>query len=241
MSTLGKILVIVHAALALAVLTWALGVYTHRIQWNNPPAGANAPDGIFAKQKARADEFNVGVDRSYTRWSGNLAQVQALDLERYPRRTFYSTQIRLAETGVLNDKAVPNPVQELVNAPHGFLNLQPTGRKPFEVRPGVPALAAVQYQQLMNRLVEDVKASQNRNAEAIAEREKLNREIIGVSEPMVVKGIRRRLDEQILIDDQAKAEDQYVATFVTNREAEFGLLKKRRDALTARMGELKGK
>jgi hypothetical protein len=241
MSTLGKILVIVHAALALAVLTWALGVYTHRIQWNNPPAGATEPEGIFAKQKARAEEFNVGVDRAYTRWSGNLAQVQALDLERYPRRSFYGSQIHLAETGTINGKSVANPVQELVNAGNGFLNLQPTGRKPFEVRPGVPALAAVQYQQLMNRLVEDIKASQTRNAEAIAEREKLNREIIGTTNGMVVKGLRRRLDEQILINDQALAEDQYVATFVTNREAEFGLLKKRRDALTARMGELTGK
>ena len=38
--------------------------------------------GVFARQKARADEYNVAVDRAYTRWSGNLAQVQLLEQER---------------------------------------------------------------------------------------------------------------------------------------------------------------
>jgi hypothetical protein len=240
MSTLGRVLIILHGALSLAVLTWALGVYTHRIQWNNPPAGATKAEGVFARQKARADEYNVAVERAYTRWSGNLAQVQLLENERYPRRAFYATQLQMVETGKLpNGQDARVPVQQLVIAPNGFLDLRPEGRPAYEVRPGVAADSAVGYQRKMAQLLEDIKASQAQNATAIDQRNALNREIIGVDQPMVVKGLRRRLDEQILILDQAKAEDQYVATFVTNREAEFGLLKKRRDALTARMGELK--
>ena len=249
MSTLGKVLVIVHVALALAVLTWAIGVATHKIQWNAPQGAAAGPGGvesIFARQKAKADEYNVAVDRAYTRWSGNLAQVQALEQERYPRRSFYGSQLILVETGQIHDpdpqkgpRDVQNPVQELVNAPNGYLLLQPTGRKPYEVRPGEAADSAAGYQRKMARLVEDIKASQAKNAEAIAQREQLNKEIIGWTEPRPEKGLRRRLNEQIVITDQALAENQYVGTFVTNREAEFGLLKKRRDALTARMEELK--
>ena len=50
--------------------------------------------------------------------------------------------------------------------------------------------------------------------------------------------MRQLINEQKNIEDQAKAEDVYVNDAVTNREAEFGLLKKRRDALVARKNEL---
>jgi len=240
MGTLGKVLVVVHGALSLAVVAGSLGIYTHRIHWNAPPAAANKEDSVFVRQKAKADEYNVAADRAYTRWSGNLAQVKLLDNERYPRRAFYGTQLILVQTGQLNGKAVPNPVQQLVNAPNGFLDVrQMTGRPPFEVRPGVPAQAIATYEQTMARRVEDIKASQVRNEQFITERDALNREIIGTRQPMVVKGLRQRYNEQIEIMDRALAEDQYAATFVTNREAEFGLLKKRRDALSGRMNELK--
>jgi hypothetical protein len=238
MGTLGKVLVIVHGALSLAVLAWALGIYTHRINWNAPQGGgANKEESVYARQKAKADEYNVAVDRAYTRWSGNLFQVQALDQERYPRRNFYGTQLYLVQTGQLNGKDVPQPVQQLVNAPNGFLDIrQVVGRPPYEVRAGVPADSIAGYERKMARLVEDIKASQVRNDQALAERDALNREVIGTQQ---AKGLRRRYNEQVEIMDRALAEDQYAATFVTNREAEFGLFKKRRDALTGRMTELK--
>jgi hypothetical protein len=240
MGTLGRVLVIVHGALSLAVLAWALGIYTHRINWNAPQGGgANKEDSVYARQKAKADEYNVAADRAYTRWSGNLLQVQALDRQRYPRRAFYGTQLYLVQTGQLNGKDVQNPVQQLVNAPDGYLDIrQMTGRPPYEVRAGVPADSIAGYERKMARLVEDIKASQVKNDQAIAEREVLNREIIGTQ---MAKGLRRRYNEQVEIMDRAQAEDQYAANFVTNREAEFGLFKKRRDALTDRMHELEKK
>jgi hypothetical protein len=238
MGTLGRVLVIVHGALSLAVLAWAVGIYTHRIHWNAPHGGgASKEESVFARQKAKAEEYNVAVDRAYTRWSGNLLQVQLLDRERYPRRNFYGTQLYLVQTGQLNGQNVPNPVQQLVNAPNGFLEIrQMTGRPAYEVRPGVPADSIAGYEKKMTDLVEDIKRSQGLNEKAILEREVLNRDIIGTQ---AAKGLRRRYNEQVEIMDRAQAEDQYVADFVTNREAEFGLFKKRRDALTERMKELK--
>jgi hypothetical protein len=236
MGTLGRVLIIVHGAVSLAVLAWAVGIYTHRINWNSPPNAASKEESVFARQKAKADEYNVAVDRAYTRWSGNLFQVQLLDNERYPRRAFYGTQLFLVQTGQLNGKDVPNPVQQLVNAPNGFLDIrQMVGRPAFEVRAGVPADSIAGYERKMARLVEDIRAAQVRNDQSLVERDVLNREIIGTQQ---AKGLRKRYNEQVEIMDRALAEDQYVANFVTNREAEFGLLKKRRDALTGRMHEL---
>ena len=252
MSTIGKVLVLLHGAAAITVLAWAVGVATNRIHWNSVPAEGNkeAIQGLYDRQKALAAEYNVAVDRSYTRWTGNLNQVLVLEAERYPRRAFYQTHLYVMQTGELGGRQIPNPVQSvLAPGPTGFLNVQrnQAGQldpvrtlafPPFEVRPGVPAKSVAQYNQEMAKFVEDIKASQVKSAAAIVEREKLNREIVGVTQPTLVKGLRQLINEQKNIFDQADFEDRYVAVFVTNREAEFGLFKKRRDAMLARVAEL---
>jgi hypothetical protein len=252
MSTIGKVLVLLHGALAITVLAWAIGVATNRIDWNTPPAdkGGGGP-GLYDRQKALAAEYNAAVDRSHARWSGNLNQVLVLEAERYPRRAYYQLHLYVMQTGKLGDKDVPNPVQDVLNplAPNGFIDVPrlPNGqldmtralaRKPYEVRPGVPAKSAAQYDREMAKFVEDMKGLQVTSEKAIVEREKLNREIVGVTQPTLVKGLRTLINEQKNILDQAEAEDRYVAVFVTNREAEFGLFKKRRDAMQARVAEL---
>ena len=257
MSTIGKVLVLLHGAAAITVLAWAIGVASNRIHWNTPPAegGKGSEPGLYDRQKALAAEYNVAVDRSYTRWTGNLNQVLVLEAERYPRRAFYQTHLYVMQSGALPDgkggfTPVPNPVQNvLAPGPNGFLNVQRNQQggldmvralafPPYEVRPGVPAKSVVQYTQEMARFVEDIKASQARSAQFIVEREKLNREIVGVTQPTLVKGLRQLINEQKNIIDQAEAEDRYVSVFVTNREAEFGLFKKRRDAMQGRVAEL---
>lgn len=244
MGFIGKFMVVLHSALAIAVLTWAAGVYTQRIHWNTPPAkeGKEAVPGLYERQKAAAAQFSTVVDKAYYRWSGNLNQVVVLEAERYPRRNFYQGQLELVQSGSLvrgGMAAPPPPVQDLVPAPNGFLDIRnPTGRKAFEVRPMVPADSIVGYETKMVKLVQDIKASQDRNAQAIVDREKLNREIVGVTQPTVIKGLRTLLLEQKTIYDKAHNEDMYVVNFVTNREAEFGLLRKRRDAMNGRIDEL---
>src|SRR5438445_9434750 len=119
------------------------------------------------------------------------------------------------QTGQLNGKAVPNPVQDVLNppAPNGFIDVPrlPNGqldmtralaRKPFEVRPGIPAKSMAQYEDEMKKQVEDIKASQVKSEQMIVEREKLNREIVGVTQPALVKGLRTLITEQKTIMDQ---------------------------------------
>lgn len=252
MGFIGKVLVVLHGALAVAVLAWAIGVYTHRVNWNTPAtqAGKEPPGpGLFDRQKDKAAEYNVAVDRSYTRWTTNLTQVQALENERYPRRAFYARELEFVRAGGRKDKdgRALDPVLELATDPAtGFLD--PYGkvpRRPVMVREGTMAGAGAvaarsidQYGKDIVKAVEDIQASQKKNGEFIDLREKLNREIVGVTDPTPIKGLRTQLAEQKVIEDQANFESVYVTGFVTNREAEFGLLKKRRDAMQARMTEL---
>jgi len=249
MSTLGKVLILLHGALSLTVLGWALGVYTQRVDFNPPAGGKEAAQGLYARQQAQADEYKAGADRALNRWSTNLNQILVLEGERYPRRTFYATHLYLIHTGELGGKAVANPVQTMPLAPDGYLAVPKVNgqldvansinRPPVEVRTGVPAKSVVQYDREMAKFVEDIQASQKRSTDAIAERDKLNREIVGITQPTLVKGLRTLINEQKLISDQAEAEDRYASVFVTNRESEFGLFKKRRDAMLGRLEELK--
>jgi len=247
MAFIGKLLVVVHSALALGVLAWAIGIYTQRIDWNTPPtqAGKDAPPpGLFDRQKEQAAKYNAAVDKAYTRWSGNLFQVQTLENERFPRRAFYKNELEVIRTGKANANgklvAVANPVKELVTAPNGYLDIRPnTPRNPVEVRPGVPADSIDGYVVKMVKIREDVAASQVKNAKSIEERDKLNDDIIGHTQPTLKKGLRTLLLEQIGFRERAEREDMYVVGFVTNREAEFGLLKKRRDGMNDRIEELK--
>jgi hypothetical protein len=259
MGFIGKLLVVVHGAASLAVLAWAFGVYTHRIDWNTPPptkTGPSAP-GLFDRQKAQADQYNVAVDKAYARWSGNQFSVLALEGERYPRRAFYQEQLYLVQSGKIAQVGadgrvtyvnVPEPVQLLEYAPNGFLDItKRTGRAPYKVREDaakkgtadVVAKAIETYERDMVKQLEDIQASQVKNQTAIDAREKLNKEIVGQTVPTVVKGLRTLLAEQKNFHDRASNENDYVVDFVTNREAEFGLLKKRRDAMLARIVELK--
>lgn len=243
MAFIGKLLVVLHSAVALGVLAWAIGIYTQRIDWNTPPTqpGKDAPaPGLFDRQKAAAERYNAAVDKAYTRWSGNLFQVNSLEAERFPRRAFYKNELEVIRTGKVDGKPVTGPpVKELVTASNGYLDVRPNiPRNPVEVRPGVRAESIDGYTTKMVKIREDISASQAKNAKAIEERDKLNDDIIGHTQPTLKKGLRTLLLEQIGFRERAEREDMYSVSFVTNREAEFGLLKKRRDAMNGRIEEL---
>ncbi len=244
MAFIGKLLVVLHSALSLGVLAWAVAVYTQRIDWNTPKvdAGKEVQPGLFDRQKALAVQYNGAVDKAYTRWSGNLFQVQALEAERYPRREFYKNELDTIRTGktTANNKTVvvSDPVRELVYGSNGFINIKSPSRPPVMVRPGIKADSIAGYNTKMVKLVEDIQASQVKNAKAIIERDRLNDDIIGHKQPMLKKGLRTLLLEQVTFKERAQREDEYIVDFITNREADFGLLKKRRDAMLGRIDEL---
>lgn len=230
-------MVLVHGAASLALLAWAFGVYTQRIKWTSPE---KAEPGVFDQHKARADELNSGIDKAYTRWSGNLLTVQSLDTERFSRRSFYPGQLALLKTGKFNGMDVPKPVQKLVDAPNGYLNItQPINRESIDVG-GVALRSIDTYNQDLAKQFVDFEMSQKRSREHYANREALNKKIIGTDGPPPEKGLRTQLTEQRNMEDAATNQERYDMTYLVNLEAEFGLLKKRRDALTARMKELTG-
>jgi hypothetical protein len=241
MGTLGKMLVVVFGAASIGVFAWSFAVYTQRIAWTS--ASKDTP-GVLDKQKERVADYSRNVDRALNRWSGNLATVQVLEAEKFPRRSFYGNQLNIARTGLMSNAMgqtvkVPEPIQQLVTAANGFLDIrQFVGRPPVVVN-DKPLNSIEGYRTLMNQIEQDIVASRNANVTHLADREKLNTEIVGELAPRKVKGLRELITEQRLIETNAGYQDISESDMATNWEADFGLLKKRRDGMRARLDELK--
>ncbi len=234
MGFIGKMLVMFHAVLSIGMLTWAIGVYTQKINWKS--ADKEDP-GVFDRQQAKAEDLTGAMNRAYYRWTSNYGSVVLFEAQRFPRRSFYTTQLTLVQNGPDTSPAV---LQLTTDPATGFLNVDPrVARKPVAAPSGANAKSITGYEADIKQTYLDIDASQKENSKALTDRELVNNEVTGVTKPKLIKGLRQQINEQKLIEDEANLEVLYVGGFTTIREAEFGLLKKRRDALTVRMAELK--
>lgn len=243
MGFLGKLLVMLHSVLSLGMLTWAIGVYTQRINWKSPD---QKDPGVFDRQKVKVDDLMIGMDRAYYRWTSSIQNVRAIEeSQRYPRREFYVANLNL----VLSGRATENPMDPLVASPvntlaidprTGFLDVNPARPTPLKDPSGMGNLKSIAgYELDIAATFEEIRVSQIANKKALDDREVVNNEITGVTKPKLIKGLRQMINEQKEIEDEANLESTYVEGISTIRDAEFGLLKKRKDALVFRLDELK--
>jgi hypothetical protein len=238
MGTFGKIMVLVHGAVSIAVLSWAFGVYTQRITWTSADKDNL---GFFDQHQAEATVLNLKIDKAFTRWSSNAATLATLDegqQGRQRRRAFYPAQLYLVRTGKFNGADTTPAVQQLITAPNGYLEItRPTGRPAVESN--AQALRSIDsYYRDMQKQFDDYTKSQAETNKHQVARDDLNKKIIDTMGPPPTKGLRTLLQEQRLMEDAAVAQERFDITYLVNLEAEFGLLKKRRDALFVRMKEL---
>lgn len=241
MEKIGRGLLLLHAMISIGMLAWSLGIYTNRIKFKT---GSTEAPGVIDASEIRLEDMKIAANRSYTRWTTNVLTVANLEQERFARRIFYVGQLNLVKTGSLapGQPALPTPVQQLVvNPRNGYLDISnPTGRPAIDVRttPRVTAKSLVAYDKELVVLADSIVKAQAESARLLGERKKLNDEISGPTEPPIFKGLRQLVAEQQDIIENAGKELDYVTNNVTNREAEFGLLKKRRNALLNRKMEL---
>lgn len=232
MAFLGKLLVMLHAVLSIGMLTWAVGVYTQRIKWKS--ADKEDP-GVFDRQQVKQDALKDAMNRAYFRWTGNYGSVVIFENERSPRRDYYAARLKEVESGT----ADPSVIVLATDPATGFLNVRGGQRVPVKSPGGTNLKSIAGYEIDIKKTYEDITASQKENTAALAARALINNEITGVTKPKVSKGLRQQINEQKLIEDEANLEIIYIEGFTTIREAEFGLLKKRKDALDVRTAELK--
>jgi len=106
----GKILVGTHVALSLIFATWAMAVYTTRIEFANTPGKGTSPDGELVARVTEYDRLTKHDMRPLdTRWRDARRQLEAHELYRTVERPWYDSQLEFLRTGAKED----NPVRQL--------------------------------------------------------------------------------------------------------------------------------
>lgn len=139
MTIVGKILVLINVGISLLMATWAMAVYTNRIDWSNTPP--KEAEGIPAGElKKRQDE----VARLWKEWapadqSRSSARRTVADREsrRVGDRDFYAREMYHLWSGATKD----DPARTVVFV-GGGVALVPDPKRPGDKTPDRPQLAA---------------------------------------------------------------------------------------------------
>jgi len=155
----GKILVTTHVALSLIFATWAMAVYTTRVDFSSTPSKGTTPDGELVARVAEYDRLTKHDMRPLdTRWRDARKQLEAHEVYRLVERSWYDKQLEFLRTGAkegspvlqLDRDAAGNP--KPVDNPRGegpLLQMVPIKDKdgnPMKTRDGQPlVLKSLEY------------------------------------------------------------------------------------------------
>jgi hypothetical protein len=232
MTFLGKLLVLLNLGLSWIFAAWALGLYTHRVDWAPRPKVAGAPVSQAA-EPSRIEELSGQIKAAYdfqapaeVRYQANLAALQKLETQLAQQRAWYADQLHIIRTGQ-NLKGEDAPVLELtVN--NGQLVLDPAGRQPIMINDR-PALSLNAYHKKIKDLQQEVDREQKEIAKLVQDFKKLTDQI--AKEQVLISDQQARLGRQ-------KDEVKTLTPLLLNYTAEGELLKKRFESLSARLKEL---
>ena len=239
MAFIGKLLVLLYGAGSLMCLMWAVTVYTQKMDFVTPKAETgkeSAKKAVSRVEVAQAltKELQTADNRAYTRWRQEYDDLLPVEIDQSNRREFYRGQIELTKNPelALQELGAPDPVSGLLSID------KPTGRKAIEVRAMVELKPAPFYQGKLKAINEEMIRVLGSIKTLIAEHADATKIINGTAEPLA-KGLRVRIREQEDISVKAIDEKLFLEDYVTNRGAEAQKFAKRRDAMQARIEELK--
>jgi hypothetical protein len=106
----GKILVCIHLAMSLLLATWALTLYTNRIDWTDRAAKGAEPEGLFLTKKKEYEALSKsGFWPADERYRTNRIDLESHEAARPIERPWYAQQIDFLNSGA-DEK---NPVRQV--------------------------------------------------------------------------------------------------------------------------------
>ena len=241
---LAKILVFVNLVLSLVFASWALGVYTQRIDWGKKAAAADRPAGELSKRLEEIDRLGGASkegsrQRAEARWVKARDHLLALETVRNQNEAWYAQQLEVLVTGLMGGKPVPPPVVHALVYDKGVLvvDLQ-FGRPQLRAvgdRKGQPVAALETLEQEARKLNDQIKATMQKIA-ALVQQEQEHTLTLNGEGPR--KGLRRELAEEQAEMEKSVAEQEYLKPLLYNRQTEAQLLQERQKSLQERLKEL---
>jgi hypothetical protein len=248
MTWFGKLLVLLNLALSLALATWALTLYTSRIDWSDQKGKDGQRDGELRARIIEAEDGWNAVPAPAYRWKEARAVVQAIEegsaklayqgkevkiTGRPANQKWYQEQLELLRTGEKPILMLDLDAQRRMK----FTDLDPLTPRPA-LAPAVDRAGnALKYLAYYNEqepiVVDKLKKEQDRLDAAI-------KEDIRLTDALAMPGTlhARLLAERIKAENIAM-ESQLVKTPLINMFVESELLLKRKRSLEARLEELR--
>lgn len=243
MTFLGKLLVLVNLVISLMLATFALGMFTNRIDWPDKTAktgGSGASQGVLSKKKAELAQWRDAMAPAYTRWQELRKAVLEEEAKQPEDRKWYQEQMGILETGK-NSAGAEAPIQTfkymdktLVLDDKGRPKLEPIVQDAKDS----PVKCAVAGKADWKEVVEEIQETEKNILAKLEEQEKLSGQVNGGKGEL---GLRVLLEEQERAARAVSAEIDYLRPQRVNRQAEADVLLRRTSGLERRVEELQNK
>jgi len=117
MTTLGKILVLLHTGLSLCLAAWALALWTNRVDWSDRKPSADKPAGLLVGRMAEYKRSATdGVRPADLRFRANRLLL-AFQEDRLPKeKAWYEKELKDLSTGDVSKK----PIRQVYRGPDGL-------------------------------------------------------------------------------------------------------------------------
>jgi hypothetical protein len=242
MTMLGKILVFVTFGLSLAMATWAIGVYSNRIDFSDAKAKGLQTAGEYEKRRVVIEALNKDLPPAEAALRSAGAALADQETRLLADRVWYHGQLEH-----MQEKATDrDPVQQIVYADRGdeggakgliLLNKeQRPVLAPAKDRLGNPLLSLKRYDEDEQKLLADLDDIQTQHEKNIQEAIRLTNLLIGGEG---TKGLHERLLAERTKREEVVAEKGLMEPLLINTTVDAALVNKRHRQLVARIEELK--
>lgn len=233
MTRVAKWFIFLNLVVSIVLASWAMGIYTQRIEWGPKAATADRAAGELAKRNEEIKRYQEARTRSEARFDTNAQALAALERRRAEDVAWYAKELRDLETA-------PTAVKTLLYD-RGQLRLDANGRPALEeykndagqAVPGVQALNK-QYAQLQGEITAEMQALDQLVKEAKTLTEQIN------GDGMTRRGLRAELAAEQQARRESLQEQDYLEPLRYNRQVDTELLLKRQKQLKTRLQELQG-
>lgn len=241
MTMFGKILVFLNLTLSLVFATWALGVWTQRVDWTDKKKDASDERswGKVAVAREEMSRLNGAGDKpgprglAELRWLSAVADVRATEKERGRRQEWYADQLVALDKGTtVKGAAIAEPIKRPVYV-KGELQLEKDGLPRVEIVPdrgGKPLQARVKLEQDKDIVAADIAKVQGEIKALTIESDKLTEQ---------VRQLFVEIERTARTRQGSQEEQRYLEQIMYNVRVESELLLDRQKQLEARLTELK--
>lgn len=225
---LAKIMIYLNLGLSFVFASWALALYTQRVDWGPKGASAGQAAGEMFKRTEEITKLKGARTRAEQHWETALADIRRYEAQSRSDDAWYQEQLTALESS-------PKPLQTI--APDKQ-SIGSTGRPtlvPWIDPKGRPYSSLAVLRKQHDQVHRDIDAElANLNA-LIAQEKQLTQQLIG-------DGMNKGIRELIRIEEEkrqnAEREQDYLEPLLYNRLVELSLLQKRNKLLDGRLKEV---